>query len=1005
MKERQRKATPEKTSFGPGKTPLYYNNVGLFSDPFLEDRLPNSHKEYGKGGFLNKFWDIEETPEFNKSFQTVLNIWNELDQDVRKYCDKERQLQNRWIDKIFKALGWIIELEETSAKYGQANFPDYGLYKNIDDWKKSKDLKGNNKFKKTLAIADAKDWGVNLDGKGFSNKNPSYQIINYLKQTDKRWGILTDGKYWRLYSTRSESKHTTYYEVDLIKILETNDLERFNYFYNFFRAKSFEPLAEISDRCFLDFVFEDGQFYSQRVENNLHQRSYRVVETICKGFATNYKNPSEDQCADIYENSLYYLFKLIFILNCESKGLLEVNKQDDYYEFSLRKKCIELKDQLEDGKNWSDQNRTYNSILDLFELLKNGDSKIGVHGFGNEPFSQKTTRYFLENKIPDSILNLALIDLSCDYDDEDELQFIDYKILSPDHIGSIFEGLLEFQLKNKKYTLKLNHDKKDKKDSGSYYTPSHIVDYMVEKVLLKNLKEKNIKQKLAIKICDPSMGSAHFLLGCLKFLETNIQEYANEFTSEEFDLSNIRNTILENCIYGVDINPLAVELAKFSLWMYASRKGEKLATLSKNLHTGDSLNERSFNWKSNFKFINQSGGFNAIIGNPPYVASKNTTINSSKTEGQNDLYIQFVDKFISDKILKEKGVFSMIIPDPFLIRDNAREVRKNIALNHRIEEILHVGNVFKEAGVTNTILFVKKNEKPNKKLATYRIINGSSKNGFYERKKFVNKQSNFIAHEEAKFLYLINNEQHQVYNKLQKSFLSIEDFFIDRRGEEVGKKQLKENEIKNGKKILLAGEGISPFEIKRSSIVTVKSSLIKKNNSLYEAPKIILQKSSPRFIAAFDGNCKDILYVTQAIYIIKSKLDLNKSCNEILLNFLTGLLNSDFANEYLFNNTTGYKLLMPHFEQKDIKRFPIPDLNIVNFKLLKNTYDKLKKEAISINNTKDTTEGFIASVAYLATQINKNYTNFSILNKVVDFYYDSDSKIIFEESKNHKQVS
>ena len=177
----------EKTEFGPGKTPLYYNNAGLFSDPFLEDRLPNIEQYYNNPStqFLNDYWNVDEfdAVKFNKAFQDIMDLWVKLGKDIPKFCSNERQLQNRWIDKIFEYLGWTIELEETVSRHGTTNFPDYGLYKNFSDLSKSKEI--NNKFKKALAVADAKAWDINLDGKGFSNKNPFYQIVNYLKQIDK----------------------------------------------------------------------------------------------------------------------------------------------------------------------------------------------------------------------------------------------------------------------------------------------------------------------------------------------------------------------------------------------------------------------------------------------------------------------------------------------------------------------------------------------------------------------------------------------------------------------------------------------------------------------------------------------------------------------------------------------------------------------------------------------------------------------------------------------------
>ena len=117
----------EKTEFGPGKTALYYNNNGLFSDPFLEDRLPNLEKYYNNPStrFLNEYWNIDESnsTKYNEAFQQVMNLWNKLDQNVPKYCSKERQVQNSWIDPIFRILGWEIELEEASSKNGVTNFP------------------------------------------------------------------------------------------------------------------------------------------------------------------------------------------------------------------------------------------------------------------------------------------------------------------------------------------------------------------------------------------------------------------------------------------------------------------------------------------------------------------------------------------------------------------------------------------------------------------------------------------------------------------------------------------------------------------------------------------------------------------------------------------------------------------------------------------------------------------------------------------------------------------
>lgn len=735
----------EKTEFGPGKTALYYNNVGLFSDPFLEDRLPNLEEYYKNPStrFLNEYWNIDESDasKYNKALQDILDLWNDLDQDIPSYCANERQLQNSWIDKIFAILGWTIELEESSSKHGITNFPDYALFASHDDWKKSKTLSGNHKFKKATAVADAKGWGINLDGKGFSNKNPSYQIINYLKQTDKNWGILTDGKYWRIYSLRSESKHTTYYEIDLEKILSAMDkedgYERFKYFYNFFRVEAFVNDARLSDRSFLDFVFDDGKFYSQRVENNLQERVYKVVDSICKGFLETYTNPTEQELKEVYEYSMYYLFKLMFVLNCESKGLLEVNKQDDYYDFSLRKMCMDIKEQFEAGKTWSGQPKTYNHINDLFTLLKAGDSKIGVHGFGEEPFEIGSEEFYSKHKISDEHLNHALLELSCDYDEEDNLQFIDYKILSPDHIGSLFEGLLEFNLIKKGKKVELLNTKGDRKATGSYYTPEYLVDYIVEEVVSPLINKKDISEITKLKILDPSMGSGHFLLGVVKFLEKSITELqdSNDKIKGAIDFDKIKKEVLKNCVFGIDINPLATQLAKFSLWIYTSQKGDYLEPLSDQLVCANALLD-SLDYNKVFKGQIHPGAVDAVVGNPPYIGEKgnkeifqevkNTEFGKRFYQGKMDYFYFFFHKTID--LLRNDGGAGLVSTNYFGTALGAKNLRTDLQKRVSITKIINFNNlkIFKGAlGQHNQVTFFKKGYQGSKSCEIFY----ASKNG------------------------------------------------------------------------------------------------------------------------------------------------------------------------------------------------------------------------------------------------------------------------------------
>ncbi|MCY4524182.1 MAG: hypothetical protein OXB84_05540, partial [Halobacteriovoraceae bacterium] len=521
----------EKNNFGPGRTPLYYKNEGLFSDSFFEQSFEDVHGKSDLSGksssgtpdsFLNQFWNINgasESNDLNKAFQTILNLWEDLDREIGKCCRSEADLENKWIRPIFESLNWKYTVGPRIIKNGISNCPDYALYKNSEIQKK--DARKKN-VENAIAIADAKKWGLNLDGDNRSNQNPSFQIVNYLRQTGKEWGIITNGMYWRIYSTRSERRHVAYYEINLEKILSTEDPERFRYFYNFFRPEAFSPSAQINDKCFLDFVYEEGRDETIKIEENLHKRVLEVVESVCQGFFES--GQGNVPLKDVYENSIYYIFKLMFVLNCESKGLLEVDKQDDYYENSLRKKCLDIKRQCEEGKSWSKEPLTYNYINGLFKILKDGDANIGVYGFGEGPFDVGCDSFYSQRRSSDEILNKAIFDLSCIEDKDGRQQLVDYKMISPDHMGSLFEGLLEMKLEKDKNGLNLLNDKGERKSSGSYYTPEYMVDYIVKETLENQVKDKSFKEILELKILDNAMGSGHFFLGAVRYLENCILE-------------------------------------------------------------------------------------------------------------------------------------------------------------------------------------------------------------------------------------------------------------------------------------------------------------------------------------------------------------------------------------------------------------------------------------------------------------------------------------------------
>ena len=190
------------------------------------------------------------------------------------------------------------------------------------------------------------------------------------------------------------------------------------------------------------------------------------------------------------------------------------------------------------------------------------------------------------------------------------------------HLGNIYEGLLEYQprIASEDLVIVSNRgsetvepksspdqeiaysegevylltDKGERKATGSYYTPDYIVRYIVENTLAPLCEGKSVDEILSLKILDPATGSGHFLVGVVDYLAEELithpdAPHMTETASEETELAYWRRRVVESCVYGVDLNPMAVELAKLSLWLHTVAKGEPLSFLDHHIRCGNSL--------------------------------------------------------------------------------------------------------------------------------------------------------------------------------------------------------------------------------------------------------------------------------------------------------------------------------------------------------------------------------------------------------------------------------
>lgn len=957
---RNHKTASESTDIRPDGRGLYFNNNGLFSENYLLNRLPSEDKD----SYILEHWETEPLPEFSECYEWMLGTWAEF-KDVFPSLN-EAQLEDKWIRPILKKLGWSYEVQDRLKKRGKTQIPDYSLFSDDSSYFQAKDAKNDDAyFQHALAVADAKGMGVNLDGNGRTNSNPSYQIVRYMEDTGKVWGILTDGEYWRLYSLNSESKFTTFYEVNIRKALAKRNDERFKYFFNFFRKEAFvkNPTSGVS---FLDVVYRNGEQYAHEVETQLRDRAFRITQAICRGLASNYSDVSGDSLNEIYRHGLFYLFRMMFILNAEAKSIFDVNDTSDYYPASLRSLAIELKKDFELGRKWSNQSKSYDHINRLMDTLSKGDKSIGVFTLGFEIFSSGMKNYFKEKSIPDSILNPAILELACSHDEQGDLKFIDYKRLSPDHLGSLFEGLLEYKLvlaneklivengernswrdvpESKRFKLKefivekgelyLESGSGDRKSTGSYYTPSYIVDKLLEDTLQPLCEDKSVDEILKIKLCDPAMGSGHFLLGAIKFLEERILDssHGNEKTLE-FDREEIRWRVLHNCIHGVDMNPLAVELAKYSLWMYTIRPNFELEPLADQLICGNSLipksadNSKPFVWEKAFSDVFSSGGFDAIVGNPPYLSSKAIKAEDgveykkhfTVAKDQYDLFELFIE--LATRIVKKsEGAFGFVVPDTSLFLDSYKTSRA--LLFPHLVAVKHWGDGhFQDASVAVATPVCRMNTK-SKYISITRSPDGIDEQedilkGKLDGKLFLGMSSSLVDFE----------------NKMS-AWKTLSKLAQINRGEEISKKNLKDEDKKGNVRCLVASD-ISDIDPEIPVNYYIPKTQIKKTK-LHTGLRVVSQRiRNPSLKRRIIARLIDDDRVSIANVAVTRMNDATHNYL-VLAIYNSRLMNYYFKNKYVDVNVNEAKL-------KDI---PVPDFEKKNA-LVSKIVSQVKKESLGV---------------------------------------------------------
>jgi len=464
------------------------------------------------------------------------------------------------IRPVLESLGWTDYLPQQSTSGGE-DIPDHLLFSDADSKARAAARQNSNdRYLDALLVQESKRFGLPLDmrdgDRNLKSSTPHGQILRYLSTADNvtdsriRWGMLTNGGVWRLYDFRARPRASGYFEADLTGLIQSGDDDGLRAFLLLFRRESF-TLREGATTTFLEAALADGRRYEERVARDLSEVVFdEVFPALVNGFA----NESSENLEEIRNASLIFLYRLLFVLYAEDRGLLPVNdaRYDDY---GLRKRVRDdIADRMAQGDTFSGTAANYyNRLVELFRLINQGDPSIGLPPYNGGLFSQDPAPMLGDVRLPDAVVAPVLYAMSHRVINGAR-HFVNYRDMSVQQLGSIYERLLERELaENDEGGVTIRPNSHARRDTGSFYTPQELVDLIVDRTLkplveerLKAFEEKSdalrrdrrprrareaalsrhdpAEAVLNLKVLDPAMGSGHFLVTAVDFLSDYIAE-------------------------------------------------------------------------------------------------------------------------------------------------------------------------------------------------------------------------------------------------------------------------------------------------------------------------------------------------------------------------------------------------------------------------------------------------------------------------------------------------
>jgi len=823
---------------------------------------------------MNKETAKQEVEKIVKKFLTIPK--KELD-DM-----PEEQIKFRFIEPLFEALGWEKE----------------------DIFKEKRILKGRADYilkigNQEVLVIEAKKTNVSL------MEEEGRQAVSYAYHRKIKFAVLTNFKYIRVYHALANIK-------GIDKNLLKKDGAYFRLEFSEFVDK-FELLWLLSKESFekgeiVKLLSAKDERANKSIDESILDDLLKFRDLLSKDLKKLRMHLSEPQIDEIVQ---ILIDRLIFMRSVEDRGL----EEKDF--------LLKLVKDYEQGIT---EKRIWETLKIRFKIFdKEYNSKLFLEGLLEK-----------EGFFDDSTLIKVIKGLYFGTKDSQERYMFD--IIPGDLLGNIYEQYLGTILQGTEKRVKLTGESGKRKKMGIYYTPAYIVDYIVKNTVGEYIKDKEIDEILKVRIVDPACGSGSFLTRAFQELCNAIEERLKKgekgkdisfnFYKERLSLIQ-KSAILQRCIYGVDLDEKAVELAQLNLLLKLledetpETRRRILPLMRENVKCGNSLiddadvSDRAFNWKAQFKDVFSEGGFDIVIGNPPYGAElpeKDRGILESKFKlGNTDTACLFMA--LAVELLKKGGINGFIIPKPFVYSSNWKGIREKLLLG--IIEIVDCGKVWREVKLEQVVYFYYKNIDEKAYRSCVRSQQEIKCIGNINKETF--KEFGFL-------LNGISDKELKLGRKIKSAGTSLNDFVINQRGA-IYQKEVTDN--KSDLKVLggaQIGRYLTHQDIKgyiSKKIASDKKAYIKDNSILVQ--RLVAHIENPIDHIKITASLSKNLKVSE--FIIVDTINQLQNKGKVSSEYLIAIINSKLTNWYAYRFIFGKAIRTMQFDNPVTERLIIPKVS------------------------------------------------------------------------------